>query len=69
MDDQEKSSPAAPSKERGYGTGDDVGSPTTQQMRAVGQRRRDAERKLDQHLEEARHKAELPDPDEQKTES
>lgn len=33
-----------------------VGSPTTQQMRTVGQRRRDAEEKLEHHLEEARHK-------------
>ena len=29
---------------------------TTGQMRTVGQRRRDAEEKLEQHLEEARHK-------------
>jgi hypothetical protein len=69
MGDQEKFSPGPPSEERGYGTGDDVGSPTTQQMRAVGQRRREAERKLDQHLEEAKHKAGHTDPDEQKTES
>ena len=33
-----------------------TGSPTTQQMRTVGQRRRDAEEKLEQHLEKARHK-------------
>ncbi|WP_211882114.1 hypothetical protein [Pseudarthrobacter albicanus] len=33
-----------------------AGSPTTRQMRTVGQRRRDAEEKLDHHLEEARHK-------------
>lgn len=32
--------------------------PTTQQMRTVGQRRRDAEEKLEHHLQEARHKAE-----------
>jgi hypothetical protein len=31
-------------------------SPTTQQMRTVGQRRRDAEEKLEHHLQEARHK-------------
>ena len=36
------------------------GSPTTQQMRTVGQRRRDAEEKLEQHLEEARHKDDSP---------
>jgi len=35
-----------------------VGSPTTGQMRTVGQRRRDAEEKLEQHLEEARRKEE-----------
>jgi hypothetical protein len=32
------------------------GSPTTGQMRSVGQRRRDAEEKLEHHLEEVRHK-------------
>ncbi|MFP3463770.1 hypothetical protein R5O87_23275 [Arthrobacter globiformis] len=31
-------------------------APTTQQMRTVGQRRRDAEEKLEQHLQEARQK-------------
>jgi hypothetical protein len=31
-------------------------APATQQMRTVGQRRRDAEQKLEHHLEEARHK-------------
>lgn len=31
-------------------------APTTQQIRTVGQRRRDAEEKLEHHLEEARHK-------------
>ena len=36
-----------------------VGSPTTQQMRTVGQRRRDAEEKLEHHLETARHKDDL----------
>lgn len=33
-----------------------AGLPTTQQMRTVGQRRRDAEEKLENHMEEARHK-------------
>jgi hypothetical protein len=33
-----------------------VGSPTTGQMRSVGQRRREAEEKLEHHLEEARHR-------------
>jgi hypothetical protein len=39
---------------------------TTQQMRIVGQRRRDAEEKLEQHLQTARHKEDLqaPEPDE-----
>jgi hypothetical protein len=36
-------------------------APTTQQMRTVGQRRRDAEEKLEQHLQEARHKDHLRD--------
>jgi len=31
-------------------------SPSTQQIRTVGQRRREAEEKLEHHLEEARHK-------------
>jgi hypothetical protein len=30
--------------------------PSTAQIQAVGQRRRDAEEKLEQHLEEAKHK-------------
>ncbi|MDQ1057443.1 hypothetical protein QFZ23_001344 [Arthrobacter globiformis] len=38
-------------------------APTTQQMRTVGQRRRDAEEKLEQHLQEARQK-EHPHPEE-----
>jgi hypothetical protein len=40
----------------GYG-----GSPTTGQMRSVGQRRREAEEKLEHHLEEARHKEDTGD--------
>ncbi|WP_458780450.1 hypothetical protein [Arthrobacter sp. D3-16] len=36
-------------------------APSTQQMRTVGQRRRDAEEKLEHHLQEARHKRELHD--------
>ncbi|MET1065170.1 MAG: hypothetical protein ABWX85_09400 [Arthrobacter sp.] len=39
-----------------------AGSPTTQQMRTVGQRRRDAEEKLEHHLEETRRKKD-PRPD------
>ncbi|MCU1548207.1 MAG: hypothetical protein JWO29_1158 [Arthrobacter sp.] len=38
------------------GHGDDYGSPTTQQLRIVGKRRRDAEEKLQHHLQEARLK-------------
>lgn len=54
MGEQENHQPAGP-----YGTAaEDRGDPTTQQMRTVGQRRREAERKLDLHLEEARHKGE-----------
>ncbi|MGX9899636.1 hypothetical protein ACW0JT_06545 [Arthrobacter sp. SA17] len=33
-------------------------TPTTGQLRAIGHRRRDAEAKLEQHLQEARHKNE-----------
>jgi hypothetical protein len=33
-------------------------APTTQQIRTVGQRRREAEEKLEHHLDEARHKSE-----------
>ena len=36
-----------------------VGSPTTQQLRIIGQRRRDAEEKLEHHLEKVRHKDDL----------
>ncbi|MET3922845.1 hypothetical protein [Arthrobacter sp. UYEF20] len=34
------------------------GTPTTRELRTVGQRRRDAESKLEQHLQVARHKNE-----------
>ncbi|MDF2052386.1 hypothetical protein [Arthrobacter sp. Cr_A7] len=44
-------------------------SPTTQQMRTVGQRRRDAEEKLEHHLQEARHKDDAPKPDDGGTSS
>jgi hypothetical protein len=44
------------SQEQGRHEDANPGSPTTQQMRTVGQRRRDAEEKLEHHLEEARHK-------------
>jgi hypothetical protein len=40
-------------------------APTTQQIRTVGQRRREAEEKLEHHLEEARHKGEHHHDDEQ----
>lgn len=36
-----------------------AGSPTTQQMRTVGQRRRDAEEKLEHHLDETRRRNDL----------
>ena len=49
--------------ERNDGTAQDHGqhlhahvAPTTQQIRIVGQRRREAEEKLAHHLEEARHR-------------
>ncbi len=41
---------------------DAYGSPITQQMRIVGQRRRDAEEKLEHHLQEARAKHLTGDP-------
>jgi len=40
-----------------------VGSPTTQQLRTVGQRRRVAEEKLEHHLEKTRHRDDLHDED------
>lgn len=64
-----ETTPAAVSGDSRQWQDNDGGSPTTQQMRTVGQRRREAERKLDQHLEEAKHRAETPDPDQQKTEN
>jgi hypothetical protein len=51
MSEKMDENPHGQSQQDGY-----VGSPTTQQMRTVGQRRRDAEEKLEHHLEEARHK-------------
>ena len=49
---EKKDAPTPKRQEQGsYG-----GSPTTGQMRSVGQRRRDAEEKLEHHLEEVRHK-------------
>lgn len=50
---------AEASREHGHHNQGYVGSPTTQQLRTVGQRRRDAEVKLDHHLEEARHRDDL----------
>ena len=43
-------------REQGHHQDGYVGSPSTQQMRIVGQRRRDAEEKLEHHMEKARHK-------------
>jgi len=54
MGEHQHEQPAEPSG----ATSEDRGDPTTQQMRTVGQRRREAERKLDLHLEEASHKGE-----------
>ena len=49
---EKKDAPTPKHQEQGnYGA-----SPTTEQMRSVGQRRRDAEEKLEHHLEEVRHK-------------
>jgi hypothetical protein len=44
-------------------------APTTQQIRTVGQRRREAEEKLEHHLEEARAKAEHDETAERDTET
>lgn len=46
-------------REHGHQDQGYVGSPTTQQLRIVGQRRRDAEEKLEHHLEKARHRDDL----------
>ncbi|WP_457963934.1 hypothetical protein M1E17_20990 [Arthrobacter sp. D1-29] len=52
MSEKQHQNPPEPSHHvEGY-----AGTPNTQQMRTVGQRRRDAEEKLEHHLEEARHK-------------
>ncbi|GAA3269680.1 hypothetical protein [Paenarthrobacter aurescens] len=56
MGEQENGQPAGPAS----AASDEWGDPTTQQMRTIGQRRREAERKLDLHLEEASHKGEAP---------
>jgi hypothetical protein len=56
MGEQENDQPAASTG----AASEDRGDPTTQQMRTVGQRRRESERKLDLHLEEASHKGETP---------
>lgn len=42
---------------------DSFGNPITQQMRIIGQRRRDAEEKLEHHLQEARAKHSSAGPD------
>lgn len=57
MGEQEHEQPAAAAT--GSAASEDRGDPTTQQMRTVGQRRREAERKLDLHLQEASHKGEV----------
>jgi hypothetical protein len=43
--------------EHGHDQDSHGGLPSTQQMRTVGRRRRDAEEKLERHLEEARQKS------------
>lgn len=47
---------SAPMKTSHPGHLDSFGNPITQQMRIIGQRRRVAEEKLEQHLQEARAK-------------
>lgn len=46
-------------REHGRHQEDYVGTPTTQQLRIVGQRRRDAEEKLEHHLKKVQHKDDL----------
>jgi hypothetical protein len=43
--------------EHGHDQDSHGGSPSTQQMCTVGRRRRNAEEKLERHLDEARHKS------------
>ncbi|MBT2588268.1 hypothetical protein [Arthrobacter sp. ISL-95] len=57
MGEQENVQPAEGAA-AGSAMSEERGDPTTQQMRTVGQRRREAERKLDLHLQEASHKGE-----------
>ena len=57
-DSQELHAPNSAHDGAGVGDAPDAAAPTTRQMPTVGQRRRDAELKLEQHLEEARHKGE-----------
>ncbi|UZX04832.1 hypothetical protein F8G81_21230 [Arthrobacter sp. CDRTa11] len=65
MSEKQHQNPPEPSHHvEGY-----AGSSTTQQMRTVGQRRRDAEEKLEHHLEEARHKEPRHDDDAAQKES
>jgi hypothetical protein len=47
---------AAAPREHGRHQEDYAGTPTTQQLRIVGQRRRDAEEKLEHHLKKVQHK-------------
>ncbi|KUM35795.1 hypothetical protein [Arthrobacter sp. EpRS71] len=58
MGEQENVQPVEGAASSGSAISEDRGDPTTQQMRTVGQRRREAERKLDLHMEEASHKGE-----------
>lgn len=56
-DDAENVTPGSPAEvQSGPTVSHD--NPTTAQMRTVGQRRREAEEKLEHHLEDARHKTE-----------
>ncbi|MGR0161974.1 hypothetical protein [Paenarthrobacter nitroguajacolicus] len=58
MGEQENVQPVEGAASSGSAMSEERGDPTTQQMRTVGQRRREAERKLDLHLEEASHMGE-----------
>ncbi|AOT05765.1 hypothetical protein ASPU41_20820 (plasmid) [Arthrobacter sp. U41] len=67
MSESENNGPAPPAtdgggrNDRAPASREHQAAPPTQGMRTVGQRRRDAEQKLEEHQQEARHKTEAED--------
>ncbi|MET3922484.1 hypothetical protein ABIB26_003444 [Arthrobacter sp. UYEF20] len=67
MSESENKGPAPPAtdgagrNDRAPASREHQAAPPTQGMRTVGQRRRDAEQKLEEHQQEARHKTEAED--------